>query len=340
MNSTDRMKQPPAPLPRRIPLWAYLALLLASVMILPWIGAEKLEWSRVLSYFEGEATVEGMIFFDQRLPRVLLGLAIGGALSMTGASLQVLFRNPLAEPWTLGVAGGAAVGAFIARIFPSAYLAVGPLNSSQLLALTGAGLVLGMIFLFSRSPQGMSTQVLLLGGVTIGVVASGLMMMITYFVSPFEVVAYHRWMMGGLDVVGYRELLSLAILGIPGTALLLSQTREYNHLALGEEMAVGHGVDVRRMQRLTFIGAGVTTAACVAVAGPIGFIGMIVPHMVRKLSGVDNRIVLPAAFLLGGVILAMCDCGARTAIAPTEIPVGIVTAVLGGPVFLYLLARK
>lgn len=165
-------------------------------------------------------------------------------------------------------------------------------------------------------------------------------MLVAYFISPFELVAFHRWMMGGLDVVGYREIGSFLVLGAPGLALLAAQAREYNHLALGEDMALGHGVDVASVQRWTLVGAGLTTAACVALAGPIGFVGMIVPHVVRRLSGFDNRIVLPAAFLLGGAALATCDGIARTAIAPTEIPVGVITAVIGGPVFLYLLSRR
>ena len=186
----------------------------------------------------------------------------------------------------------------------------------------------------------MTTHTLLLAGVTISIVSGGLMMLLIYFVSPFKFVTFHRWMMGGLDVVGYRELWSVLALGTPGVLVLASMAREYNHLAFSEDMALGHGVDVPRVQRLTFLGAGLTTAACVAVAGPIGFVGMIVPHIVRRLTGFDYRFVLPCAFLLGGAVLAVCDGIARTVIAPTEIPVGVITAVIGGPVFLYLLGRQ
>jgi len=325
----------------RLPGWMYFTACVLAMLILPWIGAESLHWHEASAFLKGENTVHGQILFLQRIPRVLLAVAVGGALSMTGATLQVLFRNPLAEPWTLGVAGGAAIGAFLAHAFPVLYLTMGPLNSSQALALLGAGAVMGLLFAFSnRAGGGTVAQTLLLAGVTINVVTGGAIMLVAYFISPFEFVAFHRWMMGGLDVVGYRELGSFLVLGVPGLAVLAAQAREYNHLALGEDMALGHGVDVAAVQRRTLVGAGLTTAACVALTGPIGFVGMIIPHVVRRLSGFDNRIALPATFLLGGSALALCDGMARTMIAPTEIPVGIITAVIGGPVFLYLLSRK
>jgi iron complex transport system permease protein len=208
------------------------------------------------------------------------------------------------------------------------------------LSLTGALVVLVLIYGLSRRPGGMATGTLLLGGITVSVLCSGLMMLVTYFVSPDEFVVFHRWVFGGVDVVGYREIMSLLVLLVPGLGLLFGRIRDFNHLALGEDMALGHGVDVGRTQMLTFVGAGVTTAAAVALTGPIGFLGMIVPHVVRALSGVDHRRVLPGSFLLGAAVLAGCDAAARTVLAPTEIPVGIVTAVLGAPVFLYILTRR
>jgi iron complex transport system permease protein len=323
-----------------VPLWAYVLVFGAVLLVFPWIGAERVSLHGVWAYLQGERAAHGLIFFGQRIPRVILALAIGGALSLTGATLQVLFRNPLAEPWTLGVAGGAAIGAFMSMAFPFLHVVVGPLSSTQLMALLGAAGVMGLVVAFARRVGGLSTHVLLLAGVTIGIISSGLVMLLTYFVAPFQFVTFHRWMMGGLDVIGYRDVWSLLVLGVPGVAILASLTREYNHLAFSEDVAIGHGVDVVRVQRWTFLGAGLTTAACVSIAGPIGFVGMIVPHVVRRLSGCDHRIVLPAAFLLGGVVLAVCDGIARTVIAPTEIPVGVITAVIGGPVFLYLLGRR
>jgi len=321
-------------------LRVYVLLLLFILLVLPWIGGEHLELGEIVAYCRGEATVHGMIMFRQRIPRILLAAVVGGALSMTGASLQVLFRNPLAEPWTLGVSGGAAIGAFIAHAFPPLNVHAGPLHATQLFALAGAAGVMALIFTVSRRRGGMGVQTLLLGGVTISVLSGGIIMLAIYFISPYKYITFNRWMMGGLDVSGYAQLLSFLFLGVPGMLLLGSLMREYNHLSLGEDMALGHGVDVRRVKWRTLAGAGLTTAACVAVAGPIGFVGMIIPHVVRHFSGFDNRIVLPAAFLAGGAALALCDGIARTVLAPTEIPVGVITAVAGGPAFLYLLLRR
>ncbi len=325
---------------RRVSIVLYVAAFLLALALLPWMGAERIRWTDALAYMSGgEPAAQGLILFHQRIPRVLLALLVGGALSLTGATLQVLFRNPLAEPWTLGVAGGAAIGAFLAQALPSLQVAWGPLTSTQALALLGAGGAMTLVWSFARKAGATTTHTLLLAGVTISIVSGGLMMLMIYFISPFQFVTFHRWMMGGLDVIGYRELGSMLALGTPGILILFSLSREYNHLAFSEDMALGHGVDVVRVQRLTFLGAGLTTAACVAVAGPIGFIGMIVPHIVRRLTGFDYRLVLPGSFLLGGTALALCDAVARTAIAPTEIPVGVITAVVGGPIFLYLLGR-
>jgi iron complex transport system permease protein len=324
----------------RLPVAAYGLIFTLTLLALPWLGAERVLPGDVLAYWRGEGGARGAIFMGQRLPRVVLALLAGGFLSMTGAALQVLFRNPLAEPWTLGVSGGAAVGVFVAQAFPALRVALGPLNSTQALALAGAGAVMALVWSFSRRGGGMSAHTLLLAGVTVSIVSGGVIMLMVYFVSPYRFVSYHRWMMGGLDVVGFREVASLLFLGLPGVALLAFLARDYNHLALGEDLALGHGVDVGRVRVLTFVGAGLTTAACVAVTGPIAFVGMMIPHAVRKLSGYDHRVVLPGAFLLGGAALALCDGLARTAAHPTEIPVGVITAVIGGPLFLFLLARK
>lgn len=325
--------------PRRVQLAACAAVAIAAIGLLPWVGAERVAFSDVLSVLHGEPTVGGTIFLRLRLPRVLLAAAIGGALSVAGATLQVLFRNPLAEPWTLGVSGGAAVGAFAAHVAPRLHGNLGPLGAQQGCALAGAAAAMALVWGLSRQRGVVTTHTLLLAGVTLSVISGGLIMLAIYFISPFQFASFHRWTMGGLDIVGYGQLWSVLLVGGPGLVLLYAMAREYNHIACSEDMAAGHGVDVPRVHRLTFLGAGLTTAACVAVAGPIGFVGMIVPHIARRLTGFDHRQVIPAAFLLGATALAVCDGIARTVLAPTEIPVGIITAVIGGPIFLYLLGR-
>ena len=309
-------------------------------IILPWIGAENLEIREVLNFLTGEWTADGMIFFQIRLPRVWMGLLAGGALAMAGAALQVMFRNPLAEPWTLGIAGGASLGAFLARVCPFLWFAAGPLNTSQLLALAGAGGALALVLSLARRPGGAGAQTLLLAGVTIGVISGGAIMVISGFISPWKLAEFHRWLLGGLDAADWRQVGTLAVLAVPGLAILAAQTRAYNPLGLGEEMAAGQGVDVVRVRRWTAIGAGIASAGVAAVAGPIGFVGLLAPHAVRRIVGPDMRLAMPGSFLLGGALLAACDACGRWAASPLEVPVGAITAVLGGPLFLALLARR
>lgn len=321
-------------------IYPFFAVFLLFLVLLPWIGAEKLEIREIGTFMTGEWTADGMIFFQIRLPRVLIGLLAGGTLAMAGAALQVMFRNPLAEPWTLGIAGGASLGAFIARVCPFLWVAAGPLNTSQVSALAGAGGALALVLSLARRPGGTGSQTLLLAGVTIGVISGGAIMVISGFISPWKLAEFHRWLLGGLDAADWRQVGTLAILAVPGLAILARQTRDYNPLGLGEEMAAGQGVDVGCVRRWTAIGVGIASAGVAAVAGPIGFVGLLAPHAVRRIVGPDMRVAMPASFLFGGALLAACDALGRWAAAPLEVPVGALTAVLGGPLFLWLLARR
>ncbi|NCD23612.1 MAG: iron ABC transporter permease [Spartobacteria bacterium] len=320
-------------------IYAFLAVFAVFLAVFPWIGAEKLGFRQVFGFVVGDWTADGMIFFQIRLPRVLLGLLAGGALAMAGAALQVIFRNPLAEPWTLGIAGGASLGAFLARVCPFLWFALGPLNTAQAMALLGAAGALGLVLALARR-SATGAQTLLLAGVTLGVVCGGAIMVISGFISPWKLAEFHRWLLGGLDAADWASVGALAALAVPGVALLLAQARNLNPLGLGEDMAAGQGVDVARVRRWTAIGAGLASAGVAAVAGPIGFVGLLAPHAVRKIVGPDARLVLPCSFLFGGALLAACDALGRWAAAPLEVPVGALTAVLGGPLFLALLARR
>ena len=321
-------------------IYAFLAIFGAFLAIFPWIGAEKLEIREVFSIFTGDWTADALIFFQIRLPRVLLGLLAGGALAMAGATLQVIFRNPLAEPWTLGIAGGASLGAFLARICPFLWFALGPFNSSQALAVLGAAATLGLVLAVAQRQRGGGAQTLLLAGVTMGVISGGAIMAVSGFVSPWKLAEFHRWLLGGLDAADWRSIGAWVVLAGPGIAILGALARELNPLGLGEEMAAGQGVEVVKVRRRAAIGAGLAAAGVAAVAGPIGFVGLLAPHAVRKILGPDMRYVMPGSFLLGGALLAGCDALGRWAAAPLEMPVGALTAVLGGPLFLWLLARR
>jgi len=324
-----------------VTLSAYLALFLAALVVSPLIGSERISLARAVEgLFSGRPEAAAHILFYQRLPRVLLGLLAGGSLALAGAGFQVILRNPLAEPLTLGATGGAAVGAYLAISVPALAVSLGPFSSVQVLALAGAAAALGVVYRLARRPHGMSMNTLLLAGVTISILAGGIILFVRYLADPYQLVSMDRWIMGGLDIVGYSRLGSILPFLLPGLVLIGSQCPALNHLALGEGMAAGHGVEVEKVQKMIFVGGGLATAAVVSVTGPIGFVGLIVPHAVRRLSGFDQRVVLPASFLLGGAALALCDTAARTALAPQELPVGVITALVGGPLFIRILLGR
>ncbi len=318
-------------------LCLYGLIFILVTLLSPWIGAEKLEFGKIFLYLTKNPNSDGAIFWFQRVPRVILALLAGGALSVVGASLQVLLRNPLVEPFTIGISGGASLGAFLAISIPSLWVTWGPLSSTMIFSLAGASLTIVLIYFLAKSSRGLSIHTLLLAGITISIICSGSILLLTYLSSPNEVATFHRWIMGGIDVVGYQELLALCPFLFPGLGLLFYHSNDLNQISLGEEMALGHGVAVKNVQRNVYIGAAFATAAVVSLVGPIAFVGLVVPHAVRELSGFDQRFVLPGSFLLGGASLAACDSLARTVLTPTELPVGIITALLGGPLFIRLL---
>ena len=223
-------------------IYPFLAIFVVVLAFLPWIGAEKLEIREIWAFMAGEWTADGMIFFQIRLPRVLMGLLAGGALAMAGAALQVMFRNPLAEPWTLGIAGGASLGAFLARVCPFLWFALGPLNTSQLLALAGAGGALALVLSLSRRPGGAGAQTLLLAGLTIGVISGGAIMVVSGFISPWKLAEFHRWLLGGLDAADWSSIGALAALAVQklrGNGGLLGKTRTIQHYDFVHNRPVG-----------------------------------------------------------------------------------------------------
>ena len=321
-------------------LW-YAAVVLVVACLTPWAGPTALPWRQVWQEITGQApmTEIGTIFLTQRLPRVLLALLAGGALGLAGAAFQVLLRNPLATPYTLGVASAGALAAAVSLVWPVLAIAVGPFSTTQAAALAGGSLAALFIYVVARQTRGLSTHVLLLAGVALNLFCGAALLLVRFLADPYHLVAVDRWLMGGLVTVGYIELLGMLPFVLVGGAMLLTQAHALNQLAFGEEVAGSRGVRVPRLLTLTFAGSVLLTTGVVAVAGPIGFVGLIVPHVVRMLSGPDQRIVMPASALLAGALLALCDAVARTCVAPTEIPVGVITACLGAPVFLIILLR-
>lgn len=308
-----------------------LALLwLAVLAACPLLGSQPLDPGAAIAG-HGQA---GTIFWQLRLPRVLLALFAGSILGASGLALQTLFRNPLAEPYTLGVAGGAALGAVLAIVSFGEGFGVAVGAASFLGALAAAALVLGL-----ARKDGMATSTLLLAGVAVSFSTSALILFLQYTADATKTFRMVRWMMGGLAVVGYAEVSWLAAWAVVLAALLLAQRWPLNLLLTGEEVAASRGVDVARLRLLVLGGSSLAVGALVAVVGPLGFVGLIVPHALRRLVGHDHLALVPACLMGGGIFLALSDLLARTVMAPAELPVGVLTALAGGPFFLWLLAR-
>ena len=278
------------------------------------------------------------IFFDIRIPRVLMATIAGGTLAISGAALQALFRNPLASPFTLGISGGASLGALIAI---RSGLAIGILGFSVVSISAFIFSILTMIFVYSVSKVGgvVATGRLLLAGVVANFLYAAIVMFIQFFSSFTESLQTMRWIMGSLDVVGFDTVWKSLIFVIPGCAILLSLTKDMNLFGLGDDVASSLGVNIRRMEKKIYFATSLAAGAVISVTGPIGFVGLIIPHILRMILGVDNRIILPCSFLLGAAFLTAADTVSRTIISPVEIPVGIITASIGGVFFLWLKIR-
>lgn len=329
-------------LPRRRYVWlvggaaVLLGLALAGA---PLVGSTSLHAASVLAGVgRWDANSDAAIFFLLRLPRVALAAVVGASLAISGAAFQSLLRNPLATPFTLGVSAGASLAAVLAqRLVPAGVGSELALPAAALLgAILAAALVLGM----SVRRQDVPTNVLLLAGVTLNFTIGAAVLMLHYFADHTETARMVRWMMGDLEGGTYRLLALLVVASAPAWWVLLRSGRTLNLLALGLDEARAHGVEARAAMLQGFIASAWATGLSVAVAGPVGFVGIIVPHAVRLLGGADSRIVLPAAFLAGAAFLVGCDALSRTMLAPVELPIGVVTACLGGPFFLGLLLRR
>ncbi len=331
-----------SPLTRR--LWTVLPLVVAAagaaLLLAPTVGSTPISlWRAFDRSIPWADNVDAQIFFVARLPRVLAAGLVGGALAASGVVLQALLRNPLATPFTLGVSAGAALGAMLAI---AAGLDLGALGVSSvpLASFAGSMVATALVYALARSQsRGLSTNVLLLAGVTLNSFFSALILFVQYLADFTQTFRTVRWLMGDLDVGGYAPLVAALPLVVAALIAFAVLARSLNLLSLGSDAAAARGVDVVRAERLAFLSASLATGAAVSLAGPIGFIGIVVPHIVRLLVGSDHRLVLPASLFGGAAFLIACDLVARTALAPLELPVGVVTAMIGGPFFLWQLVR-
>jgi iron complex transport system permease protein len=319
---------------------ALLAAALAAALLLATrVGAVPLSAREVADAVRGHGDPTTVAIVQRlRLPRSLLAALVGGALAVSGAVFQALLRNPLADPYVMGVAGGAAVGAVAAMALGGFAATAAPVPVA---AFAGAVLAVALVFrIAAAAGRALDTRVLLLAGVVAGSFFNAVILLALTFADAESFRSAIFWMMGSFAGATWRGDALLALYLLPGLAVLLALARPLNLLSVGEETAAYLGTRVERVKLLAYAAASLVTAAAVAAAGVIGFVGLVVPHVVRLLWGSDHRFLLPASVLLGAAFLVLADALARVAAAPTELPVGVVTAFVGVPFFVWLLRRR
>lgn len=305
-------------------LLVLLALALAAAI---YLGSEK------LSFFE-MTDAQAAILFEIRLPRVLLGATVGASLAVAGAALQSLLRNPLAEPYLLGVSNGAALGTMLAFVLFSQIDLARPV-----LAFAGAGAATLVVYRMAQSRAGMNVERLVLSGVIVTTFLSSVIVLLTSLLDAAKLRSFTFWLLGDLSQ-GTKNgfYLTFAVVAA-GTIILTSQARALNLMMIGERDAFDFGVEVGRVRLIVFVVAALLVGASVAASGSVGYVGLIVPHLIRLMIGSDNRLVIPFSAISGAIFVVLADTLARTTIAPRELPVGAITALIGAPLFIYLLRK-
>ncbi|MEZ5355567.1 MAG: iron ABC transporter permease [Bryobacteraceae bacterium] len=310
------------------------AFLAVSFAISILAGASSLDFGRALA---GESPhYEVLVHF--RLPRVLLAMLGGGCLALAGALFQALLRDALATPYTTGVSSGAALGAVI--MISLGWSEIAGLPAIWIGAFAGAGAVLALVTAIATEGRRVSSFTLLLAGVALNSICGSLILFLHSFANLSQSFSIARWLMGGIEPVRYGTLAVIASMAGAVCAVVIAQGREWNAVAAGEEWAAARGVNVRRLTVIGFLAGSFLTGLITAFTGPVGFIGLIVPHALRLRLDPDHRLLLPCSFLGGAAFLALCDGFARVIVAPAELPVGVVTALLGGPFFIWLLRSR
>jgi iron complex transport system permease protein len=316
-------------------LGALGVLLVAICVLAAMFGSAAISFTRALTE---PSSPDHAILFAARLPRVLMGVAVGATLAAVGAALQALVRNPLAEGGTLGISGGAAFGAILALVL-SYRFGWGP--GVVPLAGFAAALVSTLtVYRLGQMHGRLEPFSLLLVGVIFNTFWSALILLVNSVVNLYQTRSILFWLVGSLEAPTYYEVAAVTAFGAGGFAWLMWHARDMNLLSLGDDSARDLGVEVDRVRRAIFIATSLMIGAAVSVSGMIGFVGLIVPHILRLAFGADHRLLLPASFLAGGAFLVAADLAARVLIAPAELPVGVITALCGGPFFIYLLRRE
>ena len=309
-------------------------LLVVSLLAAVTVGSRHLD---LAGAFRG-VSPDREILLELRLPRALLAIWTGGALALSGVLFQALLRNALATPYTLGVSGGASLGAVLAIVF--GWNSIRGVSGVTVAACVGSAVVLVLNVVLASNRGRLSSVSLLLAGVTINSMCGAAILFISNLVGVLKSFAVTRWLMGGLDAPEYSTLFWLTVILAPVCLAVLWFSREWNLLSVGETWAATRGVSTRRLLIIGCVAGSLLTGAVTALTGPIAFVGLIVPHALRMWVGADHRILAPCSFLLGGAFVALCDVVSRTILAPVEIPVGVITSLLGGPFFIWMLSSR
>lgn len=315
---------------RRAVLIAIAGAVLVTA-ITPFLGGVPLDYGNIAARREPDWNILATL----RIPRALLAFLAGAALSASGAIFQALLRDALATPSNLGVSAAAALGAVAAISFGPGDEVTG-LPIVWLSALAGTAAVVALVALLRRNPR-FSTLSLLLTGIAVNGICASLVLLLNSLAGIAKTFQITHWLMGGIEAVDYPVLAVLAAAIVPCLLWTLRMARVWNVVSFGDAWAAGRGIDIHRVTWQGFAAGAVLTGLVTAVTGPIAFVGLIVPHLVRRIAGPDYRVLLPVSIFAGGAFLVVCDTLARTVLAPVEIPVGVITALLGGPFFVWLL---
>jgi len=310
------------------------AVFLLAIFLLPWIGSGSISMERVFA----KAAPDYAIFVQLRVSRTLVGICAGGALSLTGSLFQSMLRESLAEPYTLGVSAGAALGAVVTLAFDLERVL--GLPATWMGALAGASLVLVIVGGISWKRGQLSGVRLLLSGIALNSICLAFILLINSVVRDRRSISITQWLLGSVDAVSYQALFVFGFIVLVTSTVVIAQARGWNLLAIGESWAGSRGADLGRLTMIGYCCGSILTAGSIALTGPIGFVGLIVPHLVRSRISADNRILMPCSLLLGGVLLAVCDTLGRIVLAPAELPAGAVMAILGGPYLVWLVRKR
>lgn len=312
------------------------AIAAAAIVLSMTIGAAELPLARVIAtVFGNGSAVERSIIVELRLPRALLAALAGGGLALSGAVFQAMLRNPLADPYVLGVSSGAALGAVLVTVIGA------PAGVLPVAALIGAALTIALVFTISiHAVRRLDARVLLLAGVIMSAFFQAIILLLLTLLDVESFRSAIFWMMGSLATASWKAVALLAAYTLPACLALYALARPLNLLTAGEETALFLGVRVETVTRLAYFIASVLVGASVAACGAIGFVGLVIPHAVRLVWGNDYRLVLPASLFVGATFLVLSDTVARTVAAPAELPVGVITALVGVPLFIVLLVRR